>query len=241
MDRMFARQETMLGDAATAALRDAQVAVLGLGGVGGACAEALVRCGVGHLILLDNDTFSESNLNRQLFATRETIGKSKVACAQKRLLSINPDAEIVGVEGFYLPENSNILFDHNPQYIADAIDTVTAKLDVIEKAQAAGIFCISCLGTGNRLNPLDFRVGDIYDTGGCGCALARILRGKLRRMEIASHPVVYSVETPRTAQVAADSPSGRHAPGSISFVPPVAGYILASEISKRILQDRGLL
>lgn len=220
------RQSLLLTEEEMNKLANARIAVLGLGGVGGAAAEALARCGVGHLLLVDHDTVEETNLNRQLFATRPALGKSKCEAAGERLLSIVPDLSLTLREEFYLPENREFLFAFAPDYILDCIDTVTAKLDLICTAQERGVPLLTCLGTGNRLDPSALRTGDLAETAGCGCPLARILRRELRKRGIERQAVVYSLEQPRRAALTGEA--GRHSPGSISFVPPAAGYLMAS-------------
>ncbi len=223
----------MIGSDNLSKLRSSKVAVVGLGGVGGACAEALCRAGIGSLVLCDNDVFDITNLNRQLFATEQTIGKSKCKTAEERLLIINPNADITVVEAFYSAENRELLFDTKPDYIVDAIDTVSSKLDLIETAFKKDIPIVSCMGTGNRLDPTKFKLGDISETAGCGCGLARVMRRELKKRGVAGLMTVYSTETPKKSLIKDDS-SSRHSPGSISFCPPVAGYILTSHVIKSL-------
>lgn len=236
MENWLSRTEQLIGEEAVHTLATAKVAVLGLGGVGGSAAEALLRAGAGSLLLMDHDTVSETNLNRQLFATRETVGRSKVIAARERLLSINPNCEILSAEAFYEAENRAPLLDYHPDFVIDAIDTVSAKLDLAEACQKEGIKLISCLGTGNRLDPTAFRVGDISDTAGCGCGLARVMRRELKKRNILSLPVVFSTELPKRV-LSPDSDPGRHAPASISFCPPVAGYLLAGYVIRQLIQE----
>lgn len=210
------------------ALAELRVAVLGLGGVGCAAAEALCRAGVGHILLVDHDTADITNLNRQIFYTRENVGQKKTDIAQKHLLSINPDAEILTADCFYLPENSAFLYDFKPHYIVDAIDTVTAKLHLAVCCGEKNIRLVTCLGTGNRLNPQRLRLGDIAETSGSACPLALVMRRELKKRGVERLRVVFSDEPPLKA--IASSENGRHSPASISFVPPVAGYLLASEV-----------
>jgi len=226
MQNWLSRTELLIGSEAVNKLTNAKIAVLGLGGVGGSAAEALVRAGVGSLLLIDHDTVSETNLNRQLFATRETVGMSKCIAAKQRLLSINPDCDIVIEDSFYSADNREPLLCYRPDFVIDAIDTVSAKLDLAELCLKEQIPMISCLGTGNRLDPSKFQVGDISETAGCGCGLARVMRRELKKRGVLSHPVVYSTELPQNV-ICSDSEQGRHAPASISFCPPVAGYLLA--------------
>ena len=239
MSHWQARTALILGESALSRLADARVAVLGLGGVGGSAAEALCRAGVGHLLLVDHDTVDETNLNRQLFATRDVLGKKKCLVAKQRLSTIHPEAEILAADQFYLPDNCNFLFDFKPDYVVDAIDTVTAKLHLAKACWERGIPLIACLGTGNRLDPSKLTVGDIADTSGCGCPLARVLRRELKKQGVPRLRVVFSTEQPLPAQVAADSPAGRHSPGSSPFVTPAEGCLLASVVVRDCCQMDG--
>ena len=231
---IYERTELMLGKEALEKLKCSRVAIIGLGGVGGAAAEALLRAGVGHLLFIDGDTVSDSNRNRQLLATLETVGIDKVDAAKARYEAINPDCDMTFLKEFYLPENSDFLYDWKPDYIVDAIDTVTAKLDIALRAQKLGIGLIMCLGTGNRLFPEMLKVGDISETKGCGCPLARVMRRELRKRGIEHQTVLFSTEEPQKAIVPGEE-NGRHAPGSISFVPPAAGYIIAAKCVRDII------
>lgn len=235
MDNWKCRTELLIGAEAVKALSGSRVAVIGLGGVGGAAAEALCRAGVGSLLLFDHDTISASNLNRQLFATRDTIGRLKAASAKERLLSICPECRIQTETSFYSGENRMPLLDFGPDFVIDAIDTVSAKLDLAALCKEEQIPSVICLGTGNRLDPSAFRIGDISDTAGCGCGLARVMRRELKKRGVTSQPVVYSTEPPK-AVVCPDSENGRHAPASISFCPPAAGCLLASYAVRRLIE-----
>ena len=228
------RTELVLGETRLRRLANARVAVIGLGGVGGAAAEALVRAGVGHMLFIDGDTVDDTNRNRQILATAETVGMDKISAAEGRYRAINPDGDFAFKKEFYLPENSAWLYDWQPDYIIDAIDTVTAKLDIAVQCKARGIRLIACLGTGNRLDPERLRLGDITETAGCGCPLAKVMRRELRRRGIEHLPVLFSTEEP--AKAIAESAVGRHPPGSISFVPPVAGYIIAGKCIRDIAE-----
>lgn len=228
------RTELVLGETRLRRLANARVAVIGLGGVGGAAAEALVRAGVGHMLFIDGDTVDDTNRNRQLLATTETVGMDKISAAEGRYRAINPDGDFTFKKEFYLPENSAWLYDWQPDYIIDAIDTVTAKLDIAKQCKARKIRLIACLGTGNRLDPERLRLGDITETAGCGCPLAKVMRRELRRRGIEHLPVLFSTEEP--AKAIAESAAGRHPPGSISFVPPVAGYIIAGKCIRDIIE-----
>lgn len=228
------RTELVLGEMRLRRLANARVAVIGLGGVGGAAAEALVRAGVGHMLFIDGDTVDDTNRNRQLLATTETVGMDKISAAEGRYRAINPDGDFTFKKEFYLPENSAWLYDWQPDYIIDAIDTVTAKLDIAKQCKTRKIRLIACLGTGNRLDPERLRLGDITETAGCGCPLAKVMRRELRRRGIEHLPVLFSTEEP--AKAIAESAAGRHPPGSISFVPPVAGYIIAGKCIRDIIE-----
>ena len=228
------RTELVLGETRLRRLANARVAVIGLGGVGGAAAEALVRAGVGHMLFIDGDTVDDTNRNRQLLATTETVGMDKISAAEGRYRAINPDGDFTFKKEFYLPENSAWLYDWQPDYIIDAIDTVTAKLDIAKQCKTRKIRLIACLGTGNRLDPERLRLGDITETAGCGCPLAKVMRRELRRRGIEHLPVLFSTEEP--AKAIAESAAGRHPPGSISFVPPVAGYIIAGKCISDIIE-----
>ncbi|MBR2041814.1 MAG: tRNA threonylcarbamoyladenosine dehydratase [Oscillospiraceae bacterium] len=229
----FERTELFLGKEATEKLNNARVAVIGLGGVGGSAAEALLRAGIGHLLFIDGDEIDETNINRQLLATDETVGMDKTEAAKKRFSLINPNADMTFLKEFYLPENSGFLYDWKPDYIIDAIDTVTAKLHIAEECRKRGINLLMCLGTGNRLDPEKLHIGDISETSGCGCPLARVMRKELKKRGIEKQKVLFSTEEAKKA--ALDSEGGRHAPGSISFVPPAAGYILAGKCVRDII------
>lgn len=229
------RTELFLGKEPMEKLNRARVAVIGLGGVGGAAAEALARAGIGHLLFIDGDTVDETNINRQLLATYETVGMDKIEAAEKRFRKINPDGDMTFIKEFYLPENSDFLYNWNPDYIIDAIDTVTAKLHIAEESKKRGISLLMCLGTGNRLDPEKLHIGDISETAGCGCPLARVIRKELKKRGIEKQTVLYSTEEAKKAAV--DSEGGRHAPGSISFVPPAAGYILAGKCVRDIIAE----
>ena len=214
--------------------RAAHVSLFGLGGVGGHVAEALARAGVGQLTLVDADTVAESNLNRQILALRGNLGQPKAQAAAKRVRAINPDCRVRPVEMFYLPENADSLPFDGADYVVDAVDTVTAKLEIITRAQAAGVPVISCMGTGNRLHPEMLRLGMLSKTS--GCPLARVMRRECRARGLADIPVVYSEEpalTPRPSD--ADPAPGRRAVvGSVSFVPGAAGLILAGAVVRAI-------
>ena len=238
MDRWLSRSEQLIGEENLIKLQNSCVAVIGLGGVGSATAEAVCRAGVGRIIVVDSDTIDETNINRQIIATRDNIGKDKCVEIKKRLMSINPNCEVVDKKEFILPDNIDFLFELKPDFIIDAIDTVTAKICLVEKAKKHNIGIITCLGTGNRLDPTKFQIADISATAnGSGCPLARIMRKELKNRGIDKLTVVFSTEMPKQSVVSPDSPKGRHSPSSIAFVPPVAGYILASHAVAELIEN----
>ena len=217
-------------------LENAHVMLLGLGGVGSYAAEALARAGIGHLTLVDNDTVAPSNLNRQLPALASTVGRLKTEVVGERLRDIAPDARITAVSAFYLPE-APVPIAEDCDFVADAIDTVAAKLDLAERCHARGIPIVSCMGMGNRLDPTLIRIGDIFET--TDCPLCRVMRRELRRRRIPGLRCVYSTEpahAPRDMEGCEKKATGRAAPGSVSFVPSVAGLYMAFEIVKRLAQ-----
>lgn len=225
----FSRSALLLGQEGIEKLKNARVLLFGLGGVGGAAAEALARAGVGEMTLVDNDTVSLSNINRQLLATDETLGMQKTETARKRILSINPDCRVNVENLFYLPGETELI-TKDYDYIIDAIDTVTAKIDIASKADALGIPLISCMGTGNKLHPEMLEIEDIFKTS--VCPLCRVMRAELKKRGIKKLTVIYSKEEPR--KVTCGEENGRHAPGSVPFVPPVAGYLIASKVVQDI-------
>ena len=237
MQSQFSRMELLLGSAAMERLQNARVAVFGLGGVGGYTVEALARSGIGTLDLFDHDTVSLSNLNRQILATHDTVGELKVDAAKARILSINPDAVVNAYSVFYTPDTAD-QFDFSVyDYIVDAIDTVTGKLCIIQNAVAANVPVISCMGTGNKLDPTALQVTDISKT--TICPLARIMRKELRKRGINHLKVVYSTEealTPVGAEEEAAALGKRTIPGSTAFVPGTAGLILASQVIRDLLK-----
>lgn len=236
-EHWLSREKLLIGEPGIKRLAGSTVCVLGLGGVGGAAAEALCRAGIGHLILVDHDAVDITNLNRQLFATVETVGMQKIQAAKQRLLSINPQIKLTLLDTFYLPENREDVLCLKPDFFIDAIDTVTAKLDLAQQCQARHVPLIACLGTGNRFDPSLLKTGTIEQTAGCGCPLARVMRRECKKRSIAGLPVVFSTEFPAQGICSGDSPAGRHSPGSISFVPPAAGYLLASYAVRYLLQN----
>ncbi len=229
------RTRLIIGDEGISRLERSTVLVAGLGGVGGMCAEALCRAGIGHLILADNDTVSHSNRNRQLIATIDTVGQKKTDAMSARLKSINPDINIDTLELFILPDTGEILFQKHIDYIADCIDTITAKLYLAEQCKARSIPIISSMGAGARLDPLMLREGDISETKGSGCALSRVMRRELIKRGIERLNVIYSKEPPASLNTAAAS-HGRHPPGSISTVPNAAGLAMAAHIIRNLVK-----
>lgn len=227
MSERFSRTELLLGSEAMDKLHRAHVAVFGIGGVGGYVTEALVRSGVGHFDLIDNDKVCLSNINRQIIATEDTLDKYKVDVMKERILSINPDAEVNVYKCFYLPENSEQFNFKCYSYVADAIDTVTAKIELVLQAQKAGVPIISSMGTGNKLDPTRLEIADIYKTS--VCPLAKVMRRELRKRGVEKLKVLYSKEEPIKFS------EGRSVPGSVSFVPSAAGLIIAAEIVKDII------
>lgn len=225
MDGFLTRTQQLIGEDGIKRLQSAHVAVFGLGGVGGHCADALARCGVGELTLIDKDVVEESNCNRQLVARRSTIGMAKTEVMANLIADVNPDCRLHPIEAFYLPDNADEIFPSDCDYIADAIDNVTAKVDLIVRAKKEGIPVISAMGAGNRFDPSAFAVTDLSRTKNCG--LARIMRKKLREQGITSLKVVASEEPPVS--------QGR-TPGSLAFCPAVAGLIMAGEIIKDLLR-----
>lgn len=240
MADQYARTALVLGDDAIAKLRKARVALFGLGGVGGYAAEVLARSGVGHIDLIDDDTVSPTNLNRQLLALHSNIGNYKVDVAASRIRDIDPTIEVRTYKTFYLPDTADQFDFSQYDYILDAIDTVTGKLSLIAQAKAAGTKVISCMGTGNKLDPTAFRVSDISKTS--GCALARIIRKECSKRGLKDVKVVYSPELPvcpGADPTTLDEPqregsSRRSNPGSVAFVPAAAGIIMAGEVVKEL-------
>lgn len=248
MLNQFSRTEILLGKEAIEKLENAKVAVFGIGGVGGYTVEALARSGVGAFDLIDDDKVCMTNLNRQLIATRQTIGKYKVDVMKERILSINPNAKVTVHQCFFLPENAEDFDFKSYTYVVDAIDTVTAKIELVLQAQKVGVPIISSMGAGNKLDPTQFHVADIYKTS--MCPLAKVMRRELKKRRVKRLKVVYSTEQSRrpiedmeiSCRTNCICPPGaerkctdrRDIPGSISFVPSVAGLIIAGEVVKDI-------
>ena len=233
MQEQFSRTQLLLGPEAMARLAESRVAVFGLGGVGGYTVEALARSGIGSLDLVDSETFSLSNLNRQLYATRATLGQYKVDAAEQRIREINPECRVTTYKTFFLPETENQFDFTLYDYVVDAIDTVKGKLALAEKAIAAGTPIISAMGTGNKLDPTALRVAEIEKTS--VCPLARIMRTECRKRGIRHLKVVYSTELPlkpleKAEDEREDTAVRKDIPGSTAFVPAAAGMILAAEV-----------
>ena len=219
----FSRTELLLGEVGMERLKKARVAVFGVGGVGGHVVEALARSGIGTLDLIDKDTIAPSNLNRQIIALRSTIGRSKVEVAKERVMEINPEAVVNIYQTFYLPETAGLFDFGQYDYVVDAIDTVTGKIELVMQAEKTKTPIISSMGAGNKLDPTAFRVSDIYKTS--VCPLAKVMRRELKKRGIKKLKVVYSEEKP-SASV--------RPPGSLAFVPSVVGLIIAGEVIKDI-------
>ncbi len=230
IDPRFEREAMLIGREAVERLQTKRVALFGLGGVGSYAAEALARSGVGHLVLVDHDTVSISNINRQLCATEETVGHAKVAVTAARLRSINPTIEIEERAELFLPETAERFDFSSYDYVIDAIDTVAGKIAIARCASEAGVPMISCMGTGNKLDPTALRVTDLAKTS--VCPLARVMRRELKKYGIVHLPVVYSEELPRTPLFSPESADKRNTPASIAFVPSVAGLLAAAEAVK---------
>jgi len=236
----FSRTELLIGEEALGKLRRTTVLVLGVGGVGSHCIEALARSGVGRLILVDNDKVSLTNINRQSIAYHSTVGRYKTEILKERIHDICPETEVLTYETFVLPENIEEIFKIRPDYIIDAIDTVTAKLAVIERAKKEEIPLISCMGTGNKLHPELFEIADISSTS--VCPLCKVMRKELKARGIHGVKVLYSKEKPVDVsgkETGEEKGSKRSLPGSISFTPPVAGLLIAGEAVREIIGWEG--
>lgn len=232
----FIREEMLLGKQAMERLAQAHVAVFGIGGVGSYAAEALARAGVGRLTFIDNDTVGESNINRQLIALTSTLGRPKAEVMAERSRDINPNAQVRAIVGLYSAETREEFFTERYDYIIDAIDLVSCKLDLIQTAMERGVPIISSLGTGNKLDPTKFEITDISKTK--NCPLARVMRKELRSRGIEHHKVLYSPEEPlKPAELETPPPGRRSIPGSVSWVPSCAGLMLAGEAVKDLIEN----
>lgn len=233
------RTEMVLGKGTTDILKNKTVAIFGIGGVGGHACDALARLGIGNFVLVDNDTVSLSNINRQIIALHSTVGKYKTEVMKERILDINPDCNVEVINKFFLPENSSEFDFEKYDYIIDCIDTVSGKIELVMKANEFNKKIISSMGTGNKINPTQFEVSDIYKTS--VCPLAKVMRKELKDRKIKKLKVVYSKELPIESDkelldiVMKDNESKRSVPGSVSFMPSVAGLIIASEVAKDLL------
>lgn len=227
MENKFSRTEKLIGKDALEKLKNSRVGVFGIGGVGGYAVEGLVRSGIGHIDIIDSDKVDITNLNRQIIATEKTVGINKVDAARERILTINPDIEINCYNLFYNSETANLFNFEDYDYIVDAIDSVSSKIELIINAQKANTPIISCMGTGNKLNAADLEVADIYKTS--VCPLARVMRYELKKRGIKKLKVVYSKETPI-------NPNGERIPASVAFVPAAAGMIIAGEVVKDLIK-----
>lgn len=234
MLNQFSRTEMLIGEEGINRLNDSKVAIFGIGGVGSYVAEALARCGVGKFILVDNDKVTITNINRQIIATTKTIGQYKVDLMKQRILDINPEAKIEIYKTFYMPDCNEEILDSSVSYVVDAIDTVTAKIFLVEEATRLNIPVISSMGTGNKLDPSKFEITDIYKTS--VCPLAKVMRKELRQRNIKKLNVLYSKEEPVKPRKESEEKTGkRQVPGSIAFSPSVAGLMIASKVVKDLI------
>lgn len=247
MSQEFSRTELLIGKEAVKKLNNKKVAIFGVGGVGSFVVEGLVRGGVGKFVLIDHDNICLTNINRQLHATTKTVGRVKVEVMKERILEINPKAEVVIHKSFYLPEKADEIIENDWNYIVDAIDTITAKIDLVVQAKKRNIPIISCMGAGNKLDPTKFEIADIYKTS--VCPVAKVMRKELKQRNIEKLKVLYSKEIPikpiqeETSNINNNNcntskKNGRikQSPGSISFVPSVAGLIISGEVIKDLIK-----
>ncbi len=232
MDNIFQRTEALLGNSGVEKLKRSHIAIFGVGGVGGYVAEALARSGVGKFTLIDNDVVSPTNINRQIIALHSTIGRYKTEVMKERILDINPDAKVNIKNTFFMPENSGEFDFSGYDYVVDAVDTVTAKIEIIVRCKESNTPVISSMGAGNKLDPTKFEVTDIYKTS--VCPLARVMRYELKRRQIKKLKVVYSTEPPIKVQMVDEY--AKNIPGSTAFVPSVAGLTVASEVIKDLIK-----
>lgn len=236
MVTQFSRTELLIGKKNSEKLKNSRVAIFGLGGVGGYVAEALARSGVGTLDIIDNDTVSLTNINRQLYALHSTLGMKKTKVAEERIKDINPNIKVNAYDVFYLPETSHLFDFKNYDYVIDAIDTVTGKIEIIVNASKENIPVISSMGTGNKLDPTAFEISDIYKTS--VCPLAKVMRKELKKRGIKKLKVLYSKEIPQEQkEISQEETTKRQTPASISFVPSVAGLIIAGEVIKDLIKE----
>ena len=235
MNQRFLRQSLIIGEEATKALATKKVALFGVGGVGSYAAEALARCGVGTVELIDSDTVSVSNINRQLCALDSTVGQDKVEVVASRMRDINPDIKVITRKEFILPENADSFEFSSYDFVIDAIDTVSAKVEIAVRCTELGVPVVSCMGTGNKLDPTALRVSDLSKTS--GCPLARVMRRELKKRGITHLTVVFSEEAPIRPCEPLFAENGKPIPGSIAFVPSVAGLIAASVAIKKLIGE----
>lgn len=238
MQEQFVREELLIGKTGIEKLKHAKVAIFGIGGVGSFATEGLARAGIGNFILVDNDNIDISNLNRQIHAAMDTVGKYKIDVMKQRILSINPNAKVEIYNEFFMPNCNKNIIDESIDYIIDAVDTVTAKIELVVQANRKNIPIISSMGTGNKLDPTKFEVADIYNTS--VCPLAKVMRKELSKRGIQKLKVVYSKEEPikpyEDLVIEEMQTNKRKTPGSISFVPSVAGLIMTGEVVKDIIK-----
>lgn len=234
MDARFQRNEMLIGTENINILKNAKVILFGVGGVGSSVAESLARAGIGAITIVDADDVDITNLNRQLLATSETVGKPKVDVMKKRILSIHPNCEVTAIKTFYLPENADKIDLSEFDYIIDAIDTVTAKIDLVVRANHLGVPIISSMGTGNKLHPELLKIADIYETK--VCPLCRVMRKELKSRGIKNLKVVYSEEEPMTPSFQPEGEHKKQTPASMPFVPPVAGFFIASAVVNDLIR-----
>lgn len=233
MKEQFSRTISLIGEEKFEKLQNATVAVYGIGGVGSYVVEGLARGGIGHIILIDNDKISITNINRQIHATLDTIGKSKPEVMKQRILSINPEIKVETYNANEIKEGEENLINKDIDYVVDAVDTITTKIKLIEKAKKENVKIISCMGTGNKLDPTKFEIADISKTS--VCPLARVIRKELKKKNIKNVKVLYSKEEPIKTRITEEN-TNKIIPASISFVPPVAGLIIAGEVIKDLMK-----
>lgn len=233
MKEQFSRTISLIGEEKFEKLQRATVAVYGIGGVGSYVVEGLARGGIGHIILIDNDKISITNINRQIHATLDTIGKNKSEVMKQRILSINPEIKVEAYNANEIQEGEENLINKDIDYVVDAVDTIATKIKLIEKAQKENIKIISCMGTGNKLDPTKFEISDINKTS--VCPLARVIRKELKKRNIENVKVLYSKEEPIKTKITEEN-TNKIIPASISFVPSVAGLIIAGEVIKDIIK-----
>ena len=234
MKEQFSRTISLIGEEKFEKLQNATVAVYGIGGVGSYVVEGLVRGGIGHIILIDNDKISVTNINRQIHATLDTVGKDKTEIMKQRILSINPEIKIETYNANEIKDGEENLINKDIDYVVDTVDTITTKIKLIEKAKKENVKIISCMGTGNKLDSTKFEIADISKTS--VCPLAKVIRKELKKKNIKNVKVLYSKEEPIKTKIIEEN-TGKAIPASISFVPPVAGLIIAGEVIKDLIKN----